>query len=153
MADEQGRMSGEASLRLAAEDGGDLEVISAAVQDALVRVEGLRFDSRARRFTLTMDRFRHEAQRAAAPYERVNAALSFESVLAVKVKRLRRDAPRAVAAILSMRFEPDAEPPGGVVRIVLAGGGEIALTVECVDATLLDFGAPWRTPRRPEHGD
>ncbi|MBI1187067.1 MAG: DUF2948 family protein [Alphaproteobacteria bacterium] len=146
-------MSEEASLRLAAEDGADLEVISAAVQDALVRVEGLAFDRRARRFTLTLDRFRHEAAHAAPPYERVQSALSLEGVLAIKTKRLRRDAPQALASILSLRFDPDPEPPGGTVHIILAGGGEIALTVECVDAALFDIGAPWRTPRRPAHDE
>ena len=35
--------------------------------------------------------------------------------------------------------------------IVLAGGGEIELRVECLDGTLADIGAPWRTPRRPHH--
>jgi len=145
-------MSAGGSLKLAAEDEADLEVISAAIQDALVRVEGLRFDQKARRFTMMMDRFRQEAPNASPPFERVNSVLSFEGVLAVKTKRLRRDAPRAVAAVLSMRFAPDAEPPGGDVAIVLAGGGEIALSVECIDAALIDFGAPWRTPRRPDHG-
>jgi hypothetical protein len=37
------------------------------------------------------------------------------------------------------------------VQVVLAGGGEIAVEVECLDALLMDIGAPWRTPRRPDH--
>ena len=143
-------MSGT-SLKLLAEDGGDLDVISAAAQDALVRVADLRFDKNARRFSLYLQRFRWEDDKAAPPFERISAALSFNSVLSVKTRRVRRDAPAALASVLSIRFEPAAEPPGGVARIVLAGGGEIALDVECVDAALIDIGGAWRTPRRPDH--
>jgi hypothetical protein len=50
-----------------------------------------------------------------------------------------------------MTFLPEPEPPGGVARIVLAGGGEIRLDLECVNALLIDLGAPWPTPRKPDH--
>jgi hypothetical protein len=81
----------------------------------------------------------------------VRSALSFESVLGVKSRRVRMDAPEALAAVLSVMFIPADEPPGGAVRIVLAGGGEIEIEVECLDALMIDMGAPWRTPRRPDH--
>jgi hypothetical protein len=35
--------------------------------------------------------------------------------------------------------------------MLLAGGGEIAINVECLDAVLVDLGPSWPTPRRPEH--
>jgi hypothetical protein len=139
-----------AGLKLLAEDADDLDVISAAAQDALIRVEDLNFDRKAHRFSLFVRRFRWEAVNAAPPFERINAALSFEGVLAVKSKHVRRDTPSAVGSILSIRFEP-GEPPGGIVRVLLAGGGEIALEVECIDAALIDLGESWRTPRRPDH--
>ncbi len=138
-------------LKLLAEDAGDLEVIAAAAQDGLVRVGELKFDAKARRFTLLMNRFRWENADEKAPFERIRAALSFESVLAVKSRNVRNEAPEALAAILSLAFKPAQEPPGGSVQILFAGGGEIALEVECIDAVLLDMGAPWRTPRRPDH--
>jgi hypothetical protein len=138
-------------LKLMAEDAADLDVIGAAVQDALVRMGDLSFDAKARRFTAMMNRFRWEAAANSGPYERVRAALSFDGVLGVKSRRVRPDAPDALASILSIGFIPDEEPPGGVVRLMLAGGGEIALDVECLDAVLVDMGATWRTPRRPDH--
>jgi hypothetical protein len=141
----------EGGLKLIAEDLADLEVISAAAQDALVRVADLAFDPKARRFTLFLRRFRWETAHDGPPYERVHSALSFDGVLGVKTRRLRREEPEALAEILSILFIPAEEPPGGRARIVLAGGGEIALELECVDVALVDVGAPWRTPRRPEH--
>lgn len=138
-------------LKLMAEDTADLAVIAAAVQDALVRAGDLRHDPKARRFTAVINRFRWEKAAERGPYERIRAGLSFDGVLAVKSRRLRRDAPDALAAILSINFVPAAEPPGGTVSIVLAGGGEIVLEVECLDAVLVDTGPVWPTPRRPDH--
>jgi hypothetical protein len=138
-------------LKLMAEDAADLDIIGAAVQDALVRVGDISFDNKARRFAMLMNRFRWEEASETGPFERVRSALSFESVLSVKSKKLRLDAPDALASVLSITFTPDEEPPGGVAKLFLAGGGEIEMRVECLDVLLLDMGAVWRTPRRPDH--
>lgn len=138
-------------LRLMAEDEADLDVIGAAVQDALLRVGEMSFDKRARRFVVMMNRFRWESAGDEGPYERVRAALSFDGVLGVKSRRVRQDSDDALASLLSIGFIPEEEPPGGVVRLLLAGGGEIAIDVECLDAVLIDTGPSWPTPRRPDH--
>ena len=138
-------------LKLMAEDAADLDIIAAAVQDALLRVGDISYDKKARRFAAVLNRFRWEEAGEKGPFERVRSALSFESVLSVKSRKVRMDAPDAVASLLSIVFTPDPEPPGGQVRLVFAGGGELALEVECLDALLMDMGAVWRTPRRPDH--
>ncbi len=138
-------------LKLMAEDAADLEIIAAAAQDGLLRMGDVALDKRARRFTAQFNRFRWERASERGPYERVRAALAFDGVLNVKSRKLRQDAPDALAAILSLSFEPASEPPGGMVRLLLAGGGEIALEVECLDAVLVDLGPVWQTPRRPDH--
>jgi len=138
-------------LRLLAEDVADLDVIASAAQDALVRMGDLFYDPKARRFSALINRFRWEKVNGGGPYERVRAALSFESVQGVKSKKLRTGAPDSLASLLSVAFAADSEPPSGVVRLTFAGGGEIALTVECLDVVLSDLGDPWPTPRRPDH--
>ncbi len=138
-------------LKLLAEDANDLDIIAAAAQDALVRVGDVAFDKKARRFTAVINRFRWETAGENGPFERVRSALSFESVLNVKSRKVRHDAPDALAAVLQIGFTPSEQPPGGIVQVLLAGGGEIAVEVECLDALLMDMGAPWRTPRRPDH--
>jgi Protein of unknown function (DUF2948) len=138
-------------LRLKAEDGPGVEVLSAALQDSVLRAGDLAYDARARRFTALVNRFRWEKANARGPFERVRSALAVESVTAVKATRVSRTDKNAIASVLSLAFEPDAEPPGGSLSIVLAGGGEIRLALECVDVLLLDMGAPWPTPRRPRH--
>ena len=138
-------------LKLLAEDAADLDIVAAAVQDALVRVRDISFDKKARRFAAMINRFRWETANERGPFERTRSALSFEGVLSARSRNLRHESPDALAAILSVSFEADTEPPGGTVKLLLAGGGEIALEVECLDALLLDIGAPWPTQRRPDH--
>jgi hypothetical protein len=145
-------MSGQGGLlRLRAEDADDLAILSAAAQDALFRVKDAVFDAKGHRFTVVMDRFRWETAGIVGPYQRIKAGLSFDSVTAVKSHRVRRERPEAQAWLLAVEFAPDPDPPGGAVRLVLAGGGEIRLTVECIDAALVEAGAPWPTPRKPDH--
>jgi hypothetical protein len=139
------------ALKLMAEDAADLDIIAAAVQDSLLRVGDISYDTKARRFAMLLSRFRWEIAEATGPFERVRAALSFDGVLSVKSRKVRMESKEAVASVLSISFIPAEEPPGGEVRLLLAGGGEIALEVECLDALLLDLGAAWRTPRRPDH--
>jgi len=138
-------------LRLLAEDAEDLAIISSALQDALLRVRDLSFDARARRFVALTSRFKWEEAKGKGPYQRVRSALSVDGVTAVRSKKLRLDAQDAIAYMLALRFEAAAEPPGGVLTIVFAGGGEIALDCECVDVMLADVGEPWFTRRRPAH--
>ena len=135
-------------LRLLAEDAEDLAVIAAALQDAVGRIGDIRYEAAARQLTLVFNRFRWETGERSA--ERVRAGLQFGGVLAVQARKLRRDAPDAVIELLTIEFEP-GDPPGGAVRLSFAGGGDLRLEVECVDAALADVSAPWPTKRTPAH--
>ena len=142
-------MSKHEPLRLLAEDEEDLAVISAALQDAVAKVGDLEWDPRGRRFTLAVNRYLWETPGGLLG-NRVRAGLQFGSVLAVKSRNLRRDPPDAVIELLAVRFEA-GEAPGGAIRLAFAGGGDLELTVECVDAALADISAPWPTPSTPAH--
>jgi hypothetical protein len=134
------------ALRLLALDADDLGVVSAALQDAVVKVGDIVFEAKARRLTIAVNRYRWEAGGG----ERVRSALQLGYVLDVQTRRIRRSPKDAVLELLALSFEP-GEAPGGVVALNFAGGGDLRATVECVDAVLADVSAPWPTPRSPEH--
>lgn len=134
-------------LKLRAEDADDLAVISAALQDAVAKLGDIKFESKARRLTLALNRYRWETGGGA----RSRAALQIGSVQKVEARRLRRDAPDAVVELLAISFEPGEEPPEGVLLLQFAGGGDLRLSVECVDMILADISDPWPTTRRPKH--
>jgi len=136
-------------LRLLAEDEDDLAVISAALQDAVAKVGDIEWDAKGRRFTLALNRYLWETP-AGLLGNRIRAGLQFGSVLSVKSRNLRREASDAVVELLAVSFEP-GEAPGGSIRLAFAGGGDLELTVECVDAALADVSAPWPTPSTPAH--
>lgn len=140
------------ALRLIAEDAGDLEVISSAVQDAVLKAENIKFDRRSRRLTLEVNRFQWEDSKTKrGPQGRVRAILAFDTVLSVKTRAVSKADPDLVYALLSLRFEPADEPPGGKLSILFAGDGELALEVEALDVTLLDSAYEWTTRHRPDH--
>lgn len=143
-------MSEPVPLRLIAEDGEDLAVLSAALQDAVGKIGDIRFEASSRTLTIGLNRFRWEAKGKEG--ERVRSGLQIASVLQVQSRRLRREAREAVLSLLGLTFEP-GDAPGGTIVLTFAGGGELRVEVECVDAALADVSAPWPTPRRPAHED
>ncbi|MCP5412946.1 MAG: DUF2948 family protein [Alphaproteobacteria bacterium] len=140
-------------LKLAAADAGDLQILSARLQDATAKLKNISWLPQKRRFAMVVNRFRWEA----GANERVRAGLHFDGVLKVQSHKLKMGAGEAVVALLAIGFAPnagesiDGEDPGGVVELTFAGGGAIRLTVECIDAGLADLTQPWAAIGRPDH--
>ena len=145
-------------LRLIAFDEDDLKVISAHLQDALVRMEDIAFLPKERRFAAVLKRFDWVTAAASSGdadsfYERREAALRFERVLGAQYRNLPLDGPaETVTALLAVNFEA-GDPPSGFIELIFAGGGAIRLHVECIEGELRDLGTVWRTRRKPEHPD
>ncbi|PIB91320.1 DUF2948 family protein [Caulobacter sp. FWC2] len=139
-------------LRLLAHDADDLGVLSAALQDAVAKIGDIRWDAQGRTLTIACNRFRWEAAKGKQG-ERVRSALQFGDVTGVQGRNLRRDAKGAVVELLSIGFTPAEEAPAGVVTLTFAGGGDLRVSVDCLDVALADVSDPWTTPRTPGHAD
>jgi len=138
-------------LRLLAQDADDLSVLSAALQDAVAKIGDIRWDAQRRTLTIACNRFRWEA--GGKKGERVRSALQFGDVAGVQARNLRRDAKGAVVSLMSIAFEPAEEAPAGVVTLTFSGGGDMRVSVDCLDVALADVSDPWATPRTPGHAD
>lgn len=141
-------MAATVPLRLLAQDADDLAVVSAALQDAVAKIGDIAFEPKARRLTVAFNRFRWEVD--GRTRERVRSGLQLGGVLGVQSRKLRRDAKSAVVELLAVTFEP-GEAPGGAVVFTFAGGGDLRVQVECLEAVLADVSTPWPTPRAPTH--
>jgi hypothetical protein len=140
-------------LKLVALDAEDLAVLSAHVQDAVLKVGDIIWRPRQRRLLIAANRFAWEASLAegrSRSYQRRRAILHFDRVLAVRACRIRRDRPDAVLELLAIEFKPGTEP-AGFVNLVFAGGGVIQLEVECIEARLTDLNVAWATRAMPAH--
>ena len=148
----------ERPLRLKAESAEDLAIVSALLQDAVAQTGEIAWARRRRRFTLLLNRFRWEDANAARaqgrPFERVRTLLVFDDVLTARSDGVDPTDKDLVLELLSLGFEPGADGTG-TVRLVFAGDGEIALDVECLDATLVDVTRPYEAPsgQAPRHPD
>lgn len=138
-------------LKLLALDAEDLEVISAHVQDAVLKVEDMGFAKAERRFALVMNRFAWE--RGAGGHnkgERRRTGLHFDFVDAAEIAGIDVNAREGVLDLLSISFIP-ADRPAGEILLSFAGGGTVRLKVECLEARLRDLGAAWAAKARPAH--
>jgi Protein of unknown function (DUF2948) len=156
MTDARFEDGGEGPLRLVAQDGDDLKVISILVQDAVLPVTELTFDTRRRRFALLLNRFRWEdraeAEAVGRAYERVRSVLVVEDVRRVQSFGFDRADKDLVLSVLSLDFTA-VEDGAGRLTLTLAGDGAIALDVEALDVRLDDVTRPYRAPsgKVPRH--
>lgn len=144
----------EGPLRLRAETPADLEVVSALVQDAVGQTSDTAWMPKQRRFTALLNRFRWEdaaaARRQGRDFERVRALLTVDTALAVRASGVDPADPNMVLSVLALAFDP-GEDGAGVLRLVLAGDGEIAIAVETLEVTLTDVTRPYRARAVPSH--
>ena len=140
-------------LKLAAADAEDIEILSARLQDAVLKLKNVSWQPRKRRFAAVVNRLQWEKDGST----RVRAGLHFDGVLKVQSQKVKLGAGEAVVSILALRFTPNAASegqdadPGGVIELVLAGGGAFRLTVECVDGELADMTSAWAARGKPDH--
>ena len=134
-------------LKLAALDAEDLGVVSAQMQDAVLRLGDFSYTAKKRQFALVANRFAWDE--GSAPQRR-RTGLHFDRVTAVKTQHIRQGDPAAIVALLAITFEP-GEAPSGTIRLSFSGGGVIRLAVECIEASLKDLGPAWPTPNAPRH--
>jgi hypothetical protein len=141
-------------LKLLALDAEDLGIVSAHVQDAVLKVGQLDFNPASNQFVVPMYRFawEKEASIARPQPERRNGVLHFDRVLSAQLSGIARDKPDDVLSLLAVTYTP-TDPPAGRIELVFAGGAAIRLGVECIEARLVDLGGAWGASSRPAHTD
>jgi hypothetical protein len=139
-------------LKLTALDADDLRVISAHLQDAVMRVGDMRYLPADKRFAIVVNRFDWDSAGSGGRtgFSRRRSAVHFDRVLDIKVSNIRQNVPDAVLSLLAVEFEP-TDLPSGHITLVFSGGGAIRLGVECIEAAMADLGPVWATASRPDH--
>lgn len=155
MTPDAGQPKSDADLvRLVALDTEDLAVLSAHVQDAVVKVEDINWLPREGHLVLGINRFAWESTPGGSwrmrDYQRRRSALHFARVGKVQSAGIDRAARETVLNLLAVRFEP-RNPPSGEVVLDFAGGATIRLAVEVLEVQLTDLGPAWSTPVAPRH--
>lgn len=140
-------------LKLLALDDEDLTVISAAMQDAVLRVEDLEYDKKNNQFLFTANRFAWEKRKGflKKSHERRRTILAFKRVHDVKMRGFNAGNGDEVLSLLALRFVETDEGPEGQLELVMSGNAGILLNVECIEVQLTDTGGAWETRFKPKH--
>lgn len=135
-------------LKFLALDTDDLAVISAHLQDAVMRVGDLAFLPAENRFALVARRFDWSGDDA-EPQRRLTG-LHFDRVQRCRTRGIDRSRPDGILNLLAITFE-GPEAPSGRATLVFAGGGSVELELECIEAQMRDLGPAWAARGRPAH--
>lgn len=137
-------------LKLAALDIEDLAVISAHLQDAILRTEDLAWLPNEHRFVLAARRFDWSVPPGQPPRRRLTG-VHFERVLSVKTRGITPGAAsEEPLSLLAVTFD-ETEAPSGIATLVFSGGAAIRLELECIEVRLKDLGPIWEAGGRPDH--
>ncbi|MEO1281524.1 MAG: DUF2948 family protein [Pseudomonadota bacterium] len=144
-----------ADLKLIILDQEDLAVMSAHLQDAVLRVGDIAYQAQDKRFAAVANRFDWEGDIKAKTqrkkkHQRRRSGLRFERVLAARTLRIDLSKSDDVLSLLAVTFE-ETDAPAGRLTLNFSGGMAIELDVECIEAELRDLGAAWATDFRPLH--
>ena len=136
-------------LKLLVFDEEDLAVVSANLQDAIVRASDMTFLPKEQRFALIAARFDWLAADEGR-CERLQTGMHFERVRNVRTTGFQPGKLQEVLNLLSIVFEPKDAPSGEVV-LTFSGGSGVRLNVECLEAQMRDLGPRWPCGGKPDH--
>ncbi|KPF70938.1 hypothetical protein IP69_08420 [Bosea sp. AAP35] len=138
-------------LKLVALDADDLAIVSAHLQDAVLKVADIVWLQAEKRFALASRRFDWEGV-ALGQRRRRLTALHFDRVLGVRSTGIDKATPDQVLSLLAIGFT-ERDCPAGDVTLHFSDGAAIQLSVECIEAQMKDLGPVWEAIATPGHPD
>jgi hypothetical protein len=138
-------------LKLIALDADDLAIVSAHLQDAVLKVADIAYLPAEKRFALAARRFDWQGAQAGQRRRRL-AALHFERVAAARSTKIDPAVPGAVLNLLAITVEAQ-DAPAGTITLHFSDGAAIQLEVECIEAQMKDLGPIWEAVATPGHPD
>ena len=140
------------NLKLIARTTEDLRVISAHLQDSIVKTSDIANLKKNRIFLMQLNRFMWEDVEKGVfrKNKRIRTVLKFENILKVASKNVdqnKNDRFLDFLAIETIKM-PDKNYE---MNIVFAGDSVIKIVSEVIEVTLDDQGEPWDTKNMPTH--
>tara|TARA_B100001559_G_scaffold296417_1_gene279522 strand:- start:178 stop:621 length:444 start_codon:yes stop_codon:yes gene_type:complete len=142
------------NLKLIAKTDEDLRVISAHLQDSIVKTSDIANLKRNRIFLMQLNRFMWEDVEKGVfrKNKRIRTVLKFENVLKVTSKNVnqkKNDRFLDFLAIETFKM-PDKNYE---MNLIFSGDIIIKLLTEAIEVTLDDQGSPWESKSKPKHSD
>ena len=139
------------NLKLIAKTDADLKVISAHLQDSIVKTSDIANLKKNKIFLMQLNRFMWEdiEKGITRKNKRVQSVLKFHNVLNVSVKNLNQKNKERFLDFLAIesKFLSDKSYE---IKLHFAGNILIKMNVEVIDCFLDDQGEPWETKNMPK---
>ena len=142
------------NLKLIARTTEDLRVISAHLQDSIVKTSDIANLKKNRIFLMQLNRFMWEDVEKGVfrKNKRIRTVLKFENILKVASKNVdqnKNDRFLDFLAIETIKM-PDKNYE---MKLIFSGDVILRLIAEAIEVTLDDQGSPWESKNKPEHKD
>ena len=142
------------NLKLIARTNEDLRVISAHLQDSIVKTSDIANLKKNRIFLMQLNRFMWEDVEKGVfrKNKRIRTVLKFENILKVASKNVdqkKNDRFLDFLAIETIKM-PDKNYE---MNLIFSGDVVLKLIAEAIEVTLDDQGSPWESKNKPEHKD
>ena len=142
------------NLKLIARTIEDLRVISAHLQDSIVKTSDIANLKKNRIFLMQLNRFMWEDVEKGVfrKNKRIRTVIKFENILKVASKNVdqnKNDRFLDFLAIETIKM-PDKNYE---MNLIFSGDIVLKLIAEAIEVTLDDQGSPWESKNKPEHKD
>ena len=141
-------------LKLIAKTNEDLRVISAHLQDSIVKTSDIASLKKNRLFLIQLNRFMWEDVEKGVfrKNKRIRTILKFDNVLNAMSKNINQKKKDRFLDFLAIESSktPDENYK---INLIFSGDIIIKLEVEAIEVTLDDQGLPWESKNRPKHED
>lgn len=134
-------------LKLLALDAEDLQIISASVQDAIIKANEIIVDTKAKQVILPMRRYTWEDRQEAR--SRKNAVIRITRIESLQTRGIDRSNSAQVLSLLSIGIATLEEKE--IISLVFANDITMMIGVEALELELKDLGGSWSAVREPNH--
>ena len=142
------------NLKLIARTTEDLRVISAHLQDSIVKTSDIVNLKKNRIFLMQLNRFMWEDVEKGVfrKNKRIRTILRFENILKVTSKNVNQKKNDRFLDFLAIETSkmPDKNYE---MNLIFSGDIVIKLVAEAIEVTLDDQGSPWESKNKPKHKD
>ena len=140
------------NLKLIAKTDEDMRVISAHLQDSIVKTSDIANLKKNKIFLMQLNRFMWEDVEKGVfrKNKRIRTVLKFENVLKATSKNVNQKKNDRFLDFLAIEMfkMPDKNFE---MNLIFSGDVVIKLVVEAIEVTLDDQGSPWESKNKPRH--
>ena len=140
------------NLKLIAKTEDDLRVISAHLQDSIVKTSDIANLKKNKIFLMQLNRFMWEDVEKGVfrKNKRIRTVLKFENVLSVLSRNINTKGKERFLDFLTMESNI-LEDKTCEINLIFSGDVVIKIKAEVIEITLDDQGSPWETKNKPKH--